>query len=73
MADIDYDVEAQSAVGGDGFIHGCVKDGNERFDVLALSSGTEPDPGAISLRRDLLLERIDTQVHPWAIESFLDH
>ncbi len=40
VADIDYDAQAQSAVGGDGFIHGCVKDGNERFDVLALSSGT---------------------------------
>ena len=40
MADVDYDVQAQAAVGGDGLIHGCVKHHHERFEVRVPSSGT---------------------------------
>jgi hypothetical protein len=70
---IDDDIQAQSAMSGDRLIHGREQYRHERFELRALSSRTQTDPGTIPLWRDTPYECIYTQIHPWTVERLLNH
>ena len=62
-----------TAVGGDGLIQRAIQGQNERFEVLAFASGSQPHPGQIA-RRGHPHEPIDpkfihTPSNPWLLKS----
>ena len=71
MSDIGDDVEAKAAVSGDRFVEGRVKDRNEGLEVRPLAAGAKADSRPVSRRRHLH-EDVHAEIHPDAVEGFLD-
>lgn len=70
MDRVDDDVDTKPAVRSYRLIHGAVQLHDQWFEVGALTSGPQADPGLKSCRRHPL-EVVDPQVHPHVVGSCL--